>query len=172
MTISRETIEKAISFRWKYVLLPLAVLFLSVVLTAYFYPLMPNDLAYHFADSSPDRVAKRDLVIALTLTPQFLLVLLAIAVVWGAALISSRFRQMESLPVRTLLSLMGNMFVLPQLILSFAMLDIFSYNAYRVHLMSPWLFALLVMVLGGVVIVVSFVLAIRQVRSHPIIKEQ
>ncbi len=172
MTTTRATVERAISFRWKYVLLPVVVLFLSVVLAGYFYPLMPGEVAYRFISGSPDKVAGRNLVIALSLIPQFLFVLLAFAVAWGVVLISSRFRQMESLPVKTLLSLMGNMVALPQFILSFAMLDIFSYNAYGIHIMPVWWFALLVMVLGGIAIVVSFVLAIRQVRSHIIVKEQ
>ena len=62
---------------------------------------------------------------------------------------------------------MGNMVTLPQIILIFAMLDIFLYNAYQVHLMPLWIFALMVMVLGGIVLGVMYLQAIRQVRRLP-----
>ena len=58
---------------------------------------------------------------------------------------------------------MGNMIVLPQIILCFAMLDIFSYNSYQIHLMPLWVFALIVMGLGGMALGIFFILAIRGV---------
>ena len=58
---------------------------------------------------------------------------------------------------------MGNMVALPQIILSFAMLDIFSYNAYQTRIMPLWIFALIVMVLGGIVLGVFFFSVIRRV---------
>ena len=58
---------------------------------------------------------------------------------------------------------MGNMIALPQIILCFAMLDIFSYNSYQIHLLPLWLFALIVMIMGGVIIGIFFILAIREI---------
>jgi hypothetical protein len=65
--------------------------------------------------------------------------------------------------VEKMLSLMGNMVALPQIILGFAMLDIFSYNSYQIHLMPLWIFALIVMGLGGMALGIFFILAIRGV---------
>jgi membrane-bound ClpP family serine protease len=62
-----------------------------------------------------------------------------------------------------MLLLMGNMMALPQIILGFAMLQVFSYNAYQIQLMPLWAFALLVMGLGGIILGVFFTLAVRQV---------
>ncbi len=162
---SRRTVSEAtLTFRWKYIVLPIAVLLLSLALAAYFYHLIPNEAAYHFKDGSPDRWMSRGAVIAWLVTPQFLLTLLAGAIIWGAVKVSAQFRQTSSAWLEKILSLMGNMVVLPQIILGFAMLDIFSYNAYQIHLMPLWAFALMVMALGGIILGIFFILAIRQVR--------
>ncbi len=57
---------------------------------------------------------------------------------------------------------MGNMVALPQIILCFAMLDIFSYNSYQIHIMPLWVFALIIMGLGGIILGVFFIRAIQQ----------
>jgi len=154
-----------IAFRWRYIALPVSVFLLSLILTAYFYHLLPGEVAYHFQDGSPDRWMSRGAIIAWMLTPQFFLALLAAAIIWGITKLSTYFRQTVSRGVERILSLMGNMIVLPQIILGFAMLDIFSYNAYQIHLMPLWVFALLVMGIGGIILGVFFILAIRQVRG-------
>jgi len=59
---------------------------------------------------------------------------------------------------------MGNMFGLPQVILTFAMLDIFLYNAYQIRLIALWVFTLIIMVLGVVVLGVFFIKTSRQAR--------
>ena len=153
------------SFRWKYILLPVIILFLSIVITACFYHLLPGEVAYHFEDGAPDRWMSRGAIIAWLLTPQLFFTLLAGAIVWGVARLSARSWQAANNTVKTVLSLMGNMVALPQLILSFAMLDIFSYNAYKIHLMPLWAFALLVMVLGAIVLGIFFVQTIRRLQA-------
>ncbi len=45
------------------------------------------------------------------------------------------------------------------------MLDVFLYNAYGVHIMPLWAFALLVMTLGIVILGIFFSLAVRQLRQ-------
>jgi hypothetical protein len=62
---------------------------------------------------------------------------------------------------------MGNMIGLPQLIICFAMLDIFSYNAYGIHIMPVWIFALLVIGLGLIPLGMFFIQAIRRVVRPP-----
>ena len=52
------------SFRWKYILLPVAILSLSIILAAYFYHLLPVAVAYHFEDGSPDKWMGRGATIA------------------------------------------------------------------------------------------------------------
>ena len=155
--------KEMIAFRWRYIALPVSVFLLSLILTAYFYHLLPGEVAYHFQDGSPYKWMSRGAIIAWMLTPQFFLALLAGAIIWGITKLSTHFRQTTSRGVERILSLMGNMIVLPQIILGFAMLDIFSYNAYQIHLIPLWVFALIVMGIGGIILGVFFILAIRKV---------
>ena len=152
-----------IRFHWKYIALPVAVFFLSLILTACFYPVLPSEVAYHFKGGIPDKWLSRGAITAWILVPQFLLTLLAGVMVWGISRFSNRFQPTTSRWVGKLFSIMGNMIALPQIILGFAMLDIFSYNSYQTHLMPLWVFAVIVMGLGGTILGIFFILAIRGV---------
>lgn len=152
-------------FRWRYILLPLVILCLSILLSAYFYRLLPTDVAYHFeSDGSADRWLSREIIIAWTLAPQIILTLVAGGLTWGITKLSNLFGQAESTRIKSegVLLLMGNMIALPQVILCFAILDIFSYNSYQIHIMPVWLFALIIMVLGGIILGILFIRIIRQ----------
>jgi hypothetical protein len=80
------------------------------------------------------------------------------------AKLSLHFRQTPSQWIKRMLALMGNMLALPQIILGFATLQIFSYNCYQIYLMPLWTFALMVMGVGAVILAVFFTMAIRQIR--------
>ena len=155
------------SFRWKYIALPVTILLLSIILAVCFYRLLPADIAYHFGDGSPDNWVNRGAFLAWILTPQLFFVLLAAGIVWGIVKLSAHSPQARNTQTKLdiLLSLMGNMVALPQLILSFAMLNIFSYNAYQRDIMPLWLFAVIIMVLGGFALAVFFFRAILQIRK-------
>lgn len=150
------------SFRWRYVALPLLFLLLSLGLAIYFYPRLPGELAYHFKGGLPDRWLSRVAVIAWLLVPQFLLTGLGAALVMGIIRLGNRFLPTISKRAGKMLLLMGNMVALPQSVLTFAMLAIFSYNSYGIYLMPLWVFALVVMGLGGIILGALFFLAIKQ----------
>ncbi len=155
-----------LAFHWSYILLPAVILLLSIILTVYFYHRLPVEVAYHFkSDGLPDRWLSREAIILWTLLPQLLLTLLAAAFTWGITRLGARFRQPESAVVKSerIILLMGSMIALPQTILCFAMADIFSYNSYRIHLLPLWVFALIVMGVGGIILGIFFLQAIRQV---------
>ena len=156
---------ETLPFRWGYIILPLAIFSLSIILTAYFYHQLSPEVAYHFKpDGSPDRWLGREMITLWLLVPQLLLTLVAGATIWGITKLGVLFQQSGSAWIKPerMLSLMGNMIALPQIILCFAMLDIFSYNSYQMHIMPLWLFALIIMGLGGIILGVFFILAIRQ----------
>jgi len=164
-TVEETTTGVSFAFRWRYIIAPVVILLLSVIVTIVFCGRLPAEVAYRFqADGSPDKLLSRGMIILWMLLPQLFLTLLAGAITWGISIISARFMQPESAAVRPerIIALMGNMIGLPQLILFFAMLDIFSYNSYQIHLLPLWVFALIVMVIGGIVIGVLFFQAIRQ----------
>ena len=155
-----------LTFRWRYIILPITILLLSIVLVIYFYRLLPADVAYHFEpDGSPDSWISRGMAIIWALLPQFCLALLAVAITWGATKLNTLVKQSTAagINLQTLLALMGNMVTLPQIIICFAMLDIFSYNAYQIRLMPLWAFALIVMGLGAIILGIFFVRIVRQV---------
>jgi len=160
--IKQTTTGTTLAFRWGYILLPVIILLLSVILTAYFYQRLPAEVAYHFqSDGSPDRWLGRGMIILWVLLPQLFLTLLAGAITWGITRLSTLFRQPDStwIKAESILVVMGNMVALPQVILCFAMLDIFSYNSYQIHLLPLWAFAVIIMGLGGIILGVFFIRA-------------
>ena len=156
---------KSLPFRWGYIILPLFIFLLSIILSTYFYHLLPNEVAYHFKpDGLPDKWLSRGMIIAWALVPQILLTLVAGAFTWGITKLGVLVRQEKTwIKLEGVLLLMGNMIALPQIILCFAMLDIFSYNSYQIHIMPIWVFALIIMGLGGIVLGIFFIRIIRQV---------
>jgi len=155
-----------ISFRWKYIALPLVFLLLSIGLAIYFFPRLPDEIAYHFKDGLPDRWLSRGVATAWLLVPQFLLTGLGAAIVMGIIRLGKHFQPTTDKRAETMLLLIGNMVALPQLVLAFAMLAIFSYNSYGIYLMPLWVFALIVMGLGGIILGAFFFLAIRQILAR------
>lgn len=147
----------AYRFHWRYIALPAAILILSAVMVLIFYSRLPEQMAYRFlADGSPDKLTGRGAVILWTLLPQFLLTLAALGVTRGVTSLANRYSEPDSAMVKPekIILVMGNMPALPQVIFSFAMLDIFSYNSFQVHLLPVWVFAVIVMVLGGLVLTI------------------
>jgi hypothetical protein len=141
--------------------LPVVLLVLSAALAALFYGRLPAEVAYHFSGGTADRWAGRGALTFWLMAPQVVLTIVGVVISGGAAFLSSRLWP-EGTPSRVLLLVMGNMVALPQVVLAFAMLDIFLYNVYQIHLIPLWAFVLLVMVVGGVVLGVFFVRALRQ----------
>ena len=157
-------------FRWSYIILPIAILLLAVVLTAYFYRLLPAEVAYHFKlDGSPDKWQSREMVTVWLLAPQFFLTLLAGGISWGITRLGALFGQPESTGIKpeSVISLMGNMVALPQIVLCFAMLSIFSYNSYQIFI-PMWVFLLIVLGLATIVVVAFLALIFLKTRQQVI----
>ncbi len=158
-SVARSRPVTAVGFRWKYVLLPLIALALSVFLVIIFYGQLPGQVGYHFtSDGSPDRFLSRTIIMLILLLPQLILVFVAFLTTWGATKAIGSLGQAQTTvdPGRILL-IMGNMMSLPQFVLFFAMLDIFSYNAYGVHIIPIWASAILVMGVGAVALIYFFI---------------
>lgn len=170
--IARETAPaEGLTYRWKYIMLPLAVLALSISLAAYFYHLLPAEVAFRFnADGLPENWLSRQAVTGLMLGAQFLLVILAGAVTLGIVKLGRSLEQEDKARVGRVVLAMGNMVALIQIVLAFVMVDIFSYNIYGNHLMSIWLFGLIVMAVGGIALILFFIPAIRHSGVGGIIK--
>ncbi|MFC1988856.1 DUF1648 domain-containing protein [Chloroflexota bacterium] len=163
--MKKDAAGETYTFRLSYIALPLVILLLSVALTAFFYSRLPEEVAYRFQpDGSPDKWTGRGALILWTLLPQLLLTVAAVGVASGVTAVASRLVKPGSVWIRLkkIIVLMSNMFVLPQIILFFAMLDIFSYNSYQIHLLPLWVFALIVLVAGGIILGIFFLQAVVQ----------
>ena len=166
---STEEVNPRFTFKWRYVAASVILLLISIVTVVYFYRLLPDRLAYHFTqDGYGDRWLSREWFTVIMLLAQFLLTFVGA----GIALIVAKIGQwsvktgtMQAKALPGVISIMSNMVVLPQLVLSFTMLEIFSYNAFQVHLLSLYTFTLLVMLVGGLVLTFLFFKAIKQFRA-------
>ncbi|MFC2014745.1 DUF1648 domain-containing protein [Chloroflexota bacterium] len=155
----------AFTFHWSYIGLPVAVLLLSVILAVFFYPRLPDEIAYRFlTDGLPYKWGGRGSVVFWMLLLQVLLSLVAGAITWGVNLLAARYIEPEGTVIKPqrIILLMGNMITLIQIILGFAMLDIFSYNLFQVHLLPLWLFALIVLIVGGIIMGIFFLRTVWQ----------
>jgi uncharacterized membrane protein len=156
---------KTASFRWTYVVFPLAVLLIAIVLAAVCYGRLPQDTAYRFSGGAPVNWTGRSSVLGWALGLQAVFVLLALGI---TLLISEAARRMNlaDTPLnRRLFGIIGNVVALPQVIIAYAMLDVFLYNIYGKTLPSLLAFALLVMLGGGVVLAVFLARAFRETRK-------
>ena len=81
-------------------------------------------------------------------------------------MLTSRSLPQQNSPLPTLLPIMGNMMALPQIVLVFALLDFFLYNAYQINLIPLWIFTLIVLVLGGIILAVLFIRTLRKFRRQ------
>ena len=106
------------------------------------------------------------------LSPQLLFLLMALGIAWGTTRLGRRFGWAESGGVRAerVVSFMGNILALPQLVILFAMLDILSYNSYQTHILPMWLFLIIVLGLTTVAMAVLGIvifLRARKAMSQP-----
>jgi len=148
-------------------LLPLVTFVVSVAATVYFYRLLPADVGYRFrSDGTADAWVGKGALVALTVVPQFLLTLLAGAVALVVTKVGGLMKAGETAmsSLSGVVAVMSNMVVMPQLVVLFTVLDIFNYNAYQIHLLSPLLSALVVMVIGGFLLIFLFYRAAQRMR--------
>ncbi len=165
----KTTTKRTLSFRWSYISLPLVFLSLSIILSAYFYHLLPTEVVYHFKlDGTPDKWLSREMIIVWVLIPQFILTLMAVTITWGVTKLVYRFRQTAGTWIKPgrILSVMGNLIALPQFIGFFAMLDIFSYNLRQAHIMPMWIFLIIILGLFTIALLVFLIFIVTRARQH------
>ncbi len=156
-----------LSFRWSYIIAPLAIFLLSLILAAYFYHLLPAELASHFElDGTPDGWLSREMTMVWLLLPQLVFVLLAAGIAWGVSRLSTRFGQGgNGIRGEKVVLFMGNLIALPQLLLCFAMADIFRYNLSQRHIMPMWVFSLIILGLVTIALVIFLVYVFSKLRG-------
>jgi uncharacterized integral membrane protein len=165
------SVKRGKYFRWTYITLPVVLFLLSVILVAIFYNKLPTEVYYRFSGETTSPVS-RVAIVAWLLTPQFLLMLIGIAISGIGSIISRRYEPSDSNHIKRLLMAMGNMVALPQIILIFAMLEIFLYNAYEIRVLPLWVIILVVLLLGTIILGIFFIQTIRQFRRSNVKQNQ
>jgi hypothetical protein len=157
--------ENKVGFHWSYIVLPLLILLASVGISIYFYGKLPGEVVYRFnSDNSPAAIVNRGGIIMWAILPQLLLTIFTIIIAYGTTKISRLFDQAATAGIKldTILLVMSNMVVIPQLVLFFTMLNIFSYNSSQTRIGFTWWMGLIVIVMGLVFLGIFFVRAIRK----------
>lgn len=160
--------EGAIEFRWKYIFFPINLLVLAVILVMIFYTKLPMEPGYTFGDDGfATRTMDRIWLVAWLGGTQIALTLSAVFVTRSISSVFNKFVEPDSKSINPelIIMLMGNMIAIPQGIVFFAMLDIFSYNSYETHLLPLWLNALIFLVAGGVILGIFFLRIFFQIRG-------
>ena len=161
MLTMKQTSQSApnpLKFRLSFVALPLAVLLLVAVLSAIFFTQLPDEVYFRFDTSgapSGNPIAKASLVMLMVgiQLALFGIAYIATRSIGGVQLFRDNVNNFWFNPTR-LLTLMGNMPVIIQLILAYVLVDAIVYATQSDHLMPLWLFAVLTLVIGGIVILI------------------
>jgi len=66
--------------------------------------------------------------------------------------------------------LMINMLALPQIILAYIMLDVSFYALHETHIMLPWLFTLIALVVGSILLIILFIQATKSITENSLIR--
>jgi hypothetical protein len=158
------TSQNSFRFRWKYVALPLAALLISVLAAGLFYGKLPAEGAHYSPIGQEGAATSRAGLIAWLLMPQAALALLSAGLVWTVTHIRSlaEYAGETGVSLDGIVMVMGNLIGLPQLILLFAMVNTFGYNAYGKSIVPVWAIVIILVVLGVAVTGIFFVRAIRR----------
>jgi uncharacterized membrane protein len=162
-----EKSEAKTGIRWSYFILPVALLLISIVITIYFYGKLPDTVTWRFnSDNSP--TISRSQIALWAIVPQLFLTLLAIIITYGGTKIDNLFSQTSSggIKLDTILIVMSNMVILPQLVLIVAILNIFNYNSFQTHINFISWFSLAIIIAGVFFLSIFFVNLIRKMRSQ------
>jgi uncharacterized membrane protein len=140
---------------------PLLILLVSVIITAYFYGKLPAAVVWQLNSANSPTISRSQIALW-AVVPQVLLTLLAVIIAYGATRISDLFKEAAASGIQldSILMVMSNVVVIPQLILTFAMLRIFSYNSFQTDINFVWWVSLAVIIVGIILLSVFFIRAL------------
>ncbi|TFG46626.1 MAG: hypothetical protein E4H31_01115 [Dehalococcoidia bacterium] len=147
-----------LKFRLRYIILPLALLVLTIVIAAIFYGQLPSEVHYRFGldgDPSGNPVSKAALFGSLMAVQIVLLVIayFTVRTIGSVQLFRDNINNFWFSPTR-LLTIMGNMPTIIQLIMGYVLIDAIIYALQGNHLMPLWLFTVIALAGGGIVLII------------------
>jgi uncharacterized membrane protein len=162
-----EKSENKSGIRWIYFIFPVVLLLLTVSIVVYYYGKLPDAVAWRL-NSAGSPTISRSRIVLWAIVPQLLLTLLAVVITYGTTKISAAFSQAADTGINlgSILIIMSNMVVIPQLVLIFAMLNIFSYNSTQTRISFIWWISLAVIIASAVLLSIFFIRLIRKMWSQ------
>jgi uncharacterized membrane protein len=157
-------------FRWSYVAIPIFLLLFCLAVAAIVHPSLPESVAYRFSSAGvPTSFLPRAAFTAIMLGAQAFITLAVVGLAFGIVSFGRRMLGKSALAfnVHGMIWLMTNMLALPQIILAFILLDSSFYALQGSHIMAPWLFSLITVGLGSLVILFVFVQVFKQATRDP-----
>jgi uncharacterized membrane protein len=153
--------------RWTYFLLPLLILVVSIVLTVYFYGKLPAQVDWQPNSVNSPTISRSQLALW-AIVPQALFTLLAFVIGYGATRIGDLFKEAAASGIRleSILLVMSNVVIIPQLILTFAMVRIFSYNSFQTNVDFVWWVSLAIILIGIIALSVFFIHALMKMSGQ------
>jgi hypothetical protein len=154
--------------RWSYFMVPVLILVISIVITVFFYGKLNPTVNLRPGSDSAANIS-RAMAVLWAIIPQMLMTLIAMVITWGAGKISALFSSTADAGVKQLesvLFVMSNMVVIPQLILLVAMINIFSYNSFQTHVSFVWWVSLAVIFAGITLLSVFFVRTLQKMAKQ------
>lgn len=146
-----------LKFRLSFIALPLTVMVVAVAFAAVFFGQLPDAIHYRFGldgDPSGSPAAKTGfigLMLAVQLGLTFI-AYLTVRTIGGVQLFKDNIHNFWFNPVK-LLTIMGNLPAIIQLIMGYILFDAVFYALQDSHLLPLWLFSLVTLVLGGIILI-------------------
>jgi len=156
------------SFRPGFIAVPIVVAVFTILSLTVLYSSLPGQVAYRFSSAGvPRDTIGREAFFVMMVGGQLLIVAASAGI---ASVVLRLARRMlagspEKIDPSRVIWLMVNMVVLPQLILAFVALDAAYYARVGTHIMTPWLFSLVTIGIGTIVIILLFSLSINETRQ-------
>ncbi|MCL2140552.1 MAG: hypothetical protein FWH42_02575 [Dehalococcoidia bacterium] len=156
------------AFRISFVIAPATLAVFAIILSACVFGALPASIDYRFTSEGVGRNSMSSII--------FVLVLSAIQVIcaiiaWGTVSIIVRLSHnyfRDEAPLFKLdgfIMLMSNMVLLPQVILSYFMLDTYIYALWEKHLIPVTTFAFAVIIIGSLIILSTFIWLVSSARN-------
>jgi uncharacterized membrane protein len=158
----------ALPFRLGYIAVSVFLFLFCLAVAAVVYPSLPESVAYRFNSAGvPTTFLLKAAFTAVMLGAQLFITLAVIGLAMGIVAFGRRMLGKSALAfnVHGMIWLMTNMLALPQIILAFILLDSSFYALQGSHIMTPWLFSLITVGLGSLVILFVFVQVFKQARD-------
>jgi uncharacterized membrane protein len=167
MPLSADVPAVKTRLRWTYFLVPLLILAVSVVLMVYFYGKLPAQVIWQPNSANSPTISRGQLVLW-AIVPQALFTLLAFIIGYGATRIGDLFKEAAASGIRldSILLVMSNVVIIPQLILTFAMVRIFSYNSFQTNVDFVWWVSFAIILIGIIALSIFFIRALMKMGSQ------